>query len=97
MSRVDLTQIKKLGELARLSLGDEECARLRDDLEMILELAEQIQNIDTEGVSPTSHALVEPTFRPDEPRPSLSREALLERAPDASGGDGLFKVPKVLP
>lgn len=97
MSRVALSDIKKLGALARLSLTEDECARLRDDLEMILEYAEQIQGLDTGALLPMSHARVEPAFRADEPRKSLPREPLLEGAPDATGDDGLFKVPKVLP
>jgi aspartyl-tRNA(Asn)/glutamyl-tRNA(Gln) amidotransferase subunit C len=71
------------------------------DLERILEYAESLQSIDTEGEKPTSHALLEKglegenSLREDEARPGLDRARLLESAPDA--GDGLFKVPRVLP
>jgi aspartyl-tRNA(Asn)/glutamyl-tRNA(Gln) amidotransferase subunit C len=106
MARVDRDQVRKLGELAHLSLSDEECDRFTHELERILAYAESIQALDTEGVEPTSHALVEdgpehsgpaspPGLREDEPRTSLDRELVLEAAPD--DGDGLFKVPKVLP
>ena len=101
MPKVTLDQVRKLAALAHLSLTDEECAGFTEDLERILEYAESLQALDTEGVEPTSHALLEKglegeaSLRADEPRPGLDRERLLEGAPD--GGDGLFKVPRVLP
>jgi aspartyl-tRNA(Asn)/glutamyl-tRNA(Gln) amidotransferase subunit C len=103
MARVDRDQVRKLGELAHLSLSDEECERFTTELERILAYAESIQALDTEGVEPTSHALLEKGpegapldgLREDEPRPGLDRKSVLEAAPD--DGDGLFKVPKVLP
>ena len=101
MPKVSLDLVRKLAELAHLALTDEECAGFTEDLERILEYAESLQTLDTEGVEPTSHALLEKgldgeaRLRADEPRPGLDRERLLEGAPD--GGDGLFKVPRVLP
>lgn len=101
MSKVNLDGVRKLAELAHLSLTDQECAGFTQDLERILEHAESLQALDTEGVEPTSHALLEKglegeaILREDEPRPGLDRERLLEGAPD--GADGLFKVPRVLP
>jgi aspartyl-tRNA(Asn)/glutamyl-tRNA(Gln) amidotransferase subunit C len=103
MARVDRDQVRKLGELAHLSLTGEECERFTTELERILAYAESIQALDTEGVEPTSHALLEKgtagsgldELAGDEPRPGLDRERVLEAAPD--DGDGLFKVPKVLP
>ncbi len=99
--KVTLDQVRKLAALAHLSLTDEECAGFTQDLERILEYAESLQALDTENVEPTSHALLEKglegeaSLRADEPRPGLDHERLLEGAPD--GGDGLFKVPRVLP
>ena len=104
MSKISLEQVRKLAELAHISLTVEECESLTSDLERILEYAESLQALDTEGVEPTSHALLakgleglegKSRLREDEPRPGLDRERLLEGAPD--GGDGLFKVPRVLP
>lgn len=94
-------QVRKLAELAHLTLTDEERASFTGQLDEILGYAERIQALDTEGVAPTSHALLEAgleganAFREDEPKPSLDRDRVLEGAPDAAAG--LFKVPKVLP
>jgi aspartyl-tRNA(Asn)/glutamyl-tRNA(Gln) amidotransferase subunit C len=101
MAKIALDQVRKLAALSHLSLTDDECAGFSQDLERILEYADSLQALDTEGVERSSHALLEKGFegeaslRPDEPRPGLDRERLLEGAPD--GGDGLFKVPRVLP
>jgi aspartyl-tRNA(Asn)/glutamyl-tRNA(Gln) amidotransferase subunit C len=104
MPKVTLDLVRKLAALSHLSLTDEECAGLTQDLERILEYAESLQTLDTadiESVEPTSHALLgkglegEARLRADEPRPGLDRERLLGGAPDS--GDGLFKVPRVLP
>jgi aspartyl-tRNA(Asn)/glutamyl-tRNA(Gln) amidotransferase subunit C len=104
MAKIDLDQVRKLAELAHLSLTDEECEGFTHDLERILEHAESLQALDTsdvEGLELASHALLEKGLqgeahvRADEPRPGLDRDRLLESAPD--GGDGLFKVPRVLP
>ncbi len=103
MPRVTLDEVKKLGALAHLALTDEECASFTRDLERILEYAESLRELDTADLSaePTSHSLLErglegeAIVREDEPRPSLDRNRFLEGAPDS--GDGLFKVPRVLP
>lgn len=101
MAKVTLDEVRKLAALSHLALTDEECESFTRDLERILEYAESLQALDTADVEPTSHALLErglegeASFRDDEPRPGLERDPLLEGAPDA--GDGLFKVPRVLP
>jgi len=99
--KFDEDEVRKLAELAHLTLSDEERAGFTGQLEEILGYAERIQALDTEGVSPTSHALLETgleggsALRDDEPKESLNREKVLDGAPDP--GAGLFKVPKVLP
>ncbi len=101
MAKFDEEQVRKLAELAHLTLSDEERASFTGQLDEILGYAERIQALDTEGVSPTSHALLEAglegagALRDDEPKEGLDREQVLDGAPDP--GAGLFKVPKVLP
>ncbi len=101
MAKFDEEQVRKLAELAHLTLSDEERVSFSGQLDEILGYAERIQALDTEGVSPTSHALLETgleggsALREDAPKESLNREKVLDGAPDP--GAGLFKVPKVLP
>ena len=81
-----------VARLARLKLTDEEIERMAGELSGILEHVERISELDLEGVEPTSHVIaLENVLRPDEPRPSWSRDEVLERAPDPA--DGAFRVP----
>lgn len=62
------------------------------ELSAILEHVERINELDLDGVAPTSHVVdVENVLRSDEPRPSLPRERALQSAPDAT--DEGFRVP----
>jgi aspartyl-tRNA(Asn)/glutamyl-tRNA(Gln) amidotransferase subunit C len=89
---IDRQQVLHVAKLARLKLTDEEVERMSDELSSILEHVERINELDLEGVQPTSHVVdVENVLRPDEPRPSLPRERALENAPDAT--DDGFRVP----
>lgn len=88
-------EVKKLSDLARLNLSERDRSELTDDLNEILELAEKINEVDTEDVPPTYHALpIENVMRKDEHRPSPDPDKVLEHAPDSS--DGYFVVPRVI-
>jgi aspartyl-tRNA(Asn)/glutamyl-tRNA(Gln) amidotransferase subunit C len=89
---IDRDQVLHVARLARLRLSDAEVKRMSGELSTILEHIEKLNELDLEGVEPTSHVVeVENVLRSDEPRPSLPRERALEQAPDA--GDGGFRVP----
>ena len=89
---IDRDQVLHVAKLARLRLSDEEVDRMAGELSSILEHVERIDELDLEGVAPTSHVIeVENVLRPDEPRESWPRERVLELAPDAAA-DG-FRVP----
>lgn len=89
--------VARIAHLARLGLTSEELDLFARQLAGILAYAEQLQEIDTTGVPPTSHPLsLTAALRDDEPRPSLPREEALEMAPEPDTTAGLFKVPRVL-
>ena len=89
---IDREQVLHVARLARLRLSDEEVERMSEELSSILEHVERINELDLDGVEPTSHVVdVENVLRPDEPRPSLPREVALANAPDAT--DEGFRVP----
>lgn len=91
-SKID---IKQVADLARLNLKPEEKDKLSKDLESILAYVDQLQELDTKSVEPTSHVLpIENVFRKDEARPASVREQVLEHAPKREGS--FFKVPKVI-
>jgi aspartyl-tRNA(Asn)/glutamyl-tRNA(Gln) amidotransferase subunit C len=62
------------------------------ELSKILEHVERMNQLDLEGVEPTSHVVdLHNVLREDAPRPSLPREKALQGAPDPA--DGGFRVP----
>lgn len=89
---IDRGTVLHVARLARLELTDAEVERMAGQLSDILGHVERIGELDLEGVPPTSHVVEVPSsLRPDEPRPSWPREAVLAAAP-AVQDDG-FRVP----
>ncbi|HEY2332864.1 MAG TPA: Asp-tRNA(Asn)/Glu-tRNA(Gln) amidotransferase subunit GatC [Acidimicrobiales bacterium] len=92
MTREDVIHV---ATLARLSLDDEELDRFTVQLAAVLEHADDVASLDTEGVPPTSHPFpLVNVLRDDEVRPSLDRDEVLAAAPAVE--DRRFKVPPVL-
>jgi aspartyl-tRNA(Asn)/glutamyl-tRNA(Gln) amidotransferase subunit C len=89
---IDRDAVLHVARLARLTLTDDEVAKMSQELSKVLDHIEVIQSLDLEGVEPTSHVVdVVNALRPDEPCPSLPREVALEQAPEAVAGG--FGVP----
>ena len=89
---IDRDQVLHVARLARLRLSDEEVDAMVAELPKILGHIEKMEELDLEGVEPTSHVVaLENVLRPDKPRPSLPVERALERAPDPQ--EGGFGVP----
>lgn len=89
---IDREQVLHVARLARLRLSDAEIEKMPAELSKILEHIEKIEELDLEGVEPTSHVVaLENVLREDEPRDSFPRERILEPAPDPA--DDGFRVP----
>ena len=87
--------IAKVAKLARLALPAEKLEEYGAQLVDILEHAERVGALPTEGVPPTAHPLpMTNAFRDDEVRPSLDRDEVLEQAPQSDGAS--FRVPRIL-
>lgn len=95
MSSITVKDVEQVAALARLALSDEEKAKFAEQLGAILRYVEKLNELDTDGVEPTSHVLpLANVMREDEPRPSWPREQVLANAPDEENGQ--FRVPSVL-
>ena len=69
--------------------------KLAEHLAEILDYIDQLNELDTEEVKPTSHVIpVKNVVRPDVEGPLLTRDEALANAP--SRVDGLFEVPKII-
>jgi aspartyl-tRNA(Asn)/glutamyl-tRNA(Gln) amidotransferase subunit C len=89
---IDREQVLHVARLARLELSEQEVERMSGELSGVLTHIEKINELDLEGVPPTTHVVeVENALRPDEPRDSLPREVALAQAPATQ--DGGFLVP----
>lgn len=83
-----------IAALARLELTEAEVEEYQRQLSAVLEYFSRLQSVDTGDIPPTASVLPpRSVLRPDEPRPGLSREALLSNAPEVE--DGQFRVPPV--
>ena len=87
--------VSKVASLARLELSSAEKDNLKVHLNDILDQFARLQELNTDGVPPTSHSLpMVNVFRDDIARPSLSREEATRNAPERR--DGNFIVPQIV-
>ena len=95
MSRITADDVRKVAQLARLDLPEAKIATYTDQLERILDYVAQLEQVDTEGVPPTTRAVeVVNVTRDDRVSPTPVREELLDLAPQREGD--FFRVPKIL-
>ncbi len=89
-----LKEVEHIAKLARLELTEEQKELYREQLSAILDYMAKLRELDTNNVPPTAGGgLTQMILREDESRPSLSKDALLENAPNAE--DDQFKIPPV--
>lgn len=84
-----------MARLARLQLSEDEVGSMAGELSAVLDHIAKIGELDLEDVAPTSHVVeVTGALRPDEPAPSLPRDAALAQAPAVSGEGFLVPSPQ---
>ncbi|MEJ2700642.1 MAG: Asp-tRNA(Asn)/Glu-tRNA(Gln) amidotransferase subunit GatC, partial [Desulfuromonadales bacterium] len=82
--KITRAEVEHVARLARLALGEEELESLTGQMDAILGYVDQLNELDTEGIIPTAHAVpMENAFREDLVKPSLGVEAALDNAPDS--------------
>ena len=87
--------VRKVADLARLKVTDDELDSLASDLRAIIGYVEILNEVDTTGVTPMVHAVeLQNVLRPDVRVPSLPREAALSNAPRTDGQ--YFLVPPII-
>ncbi|WP_127474707.1 Asp-tRNA(Asn)/Glu-tRNA(Gln) amidotransferase subunit GatC [Microbacterium sulfonylureivorans] len=95
MSEITSDLVRHLGVLARIQLSDEEVERLTGQLDVIVDNIAKVSEVATPDVVATSHPIaLENIFRPDVVGGQLTREQVLQNAPDAA--DGRFRVTAIL-
>ena len=95
MNRITEDQVKKVAELARLKLDNNEVKHHAKQIEKILDYINQLQKIDTNGVPSTTRAIeVINVLRSDANNKFENRDELLNLAPARE--NDFFKVPKII-
>ena len=95
MTKISKEEVKKVANLARLELNDNEINNHADQLEKILDYIRHLEAIDTDDIPCTTRAIeVINVFRKDEKINYDCTEEILELGP--SREDKYFKVPKII-
>lgn len=96
MAAITKDQVKHVANLARLAINEEkEVEYYTEKLATIIEFAEQLNEVDTSGVEPTTHPVpLVNVLREDEPDKGLDRDLMLKNVPEHE--DGMVKVPSIL-
>ena len=93
--KITIDRVRRVADLARLDLAPGEEGHLTGQLNAILEYMDQLSEVDTTGIEPTSHVLpLTNVMRDDVVHECLSNAEALANAPAADQGH--FAVPKIL-
>jgi aspartyl-tRNA(Asn)/glutamyl-tRNA(Gln) amidotransferase subunit C len=93
--KITLEEVEHVANLARLEVSADEKKHLTEQMNRILLYMEKLNELETSGIVPTSHAIdLHNAFRDDGVQQSLQRDESLENAPEANEEE--FVVPRVI-
>lgn len=93
--RITRTDVEHVARLARLSLSEDELTLFTGQMEAILGYVETLNELNTDTVTPTAHAVpMANAFRDDCILESVGQEGALSNAPQKTGS--YFIVPAVI-
>ncbi len=93
--KITKDEVMHVANLARLDMDEASIEKFADQIGTILEYVGVLNRVDTQGVTPTSHAIsLTNVFREDQEKKTLERDQALANAPQKE--DGNFVVPKII-
>jgi len=93
--KITIEEVQHVANLARLNLDGQELQTITNQLDVILTYVEKLQELDTENITPTTHAFsITNAFREDVVRKSLPQKDALANSYKENGE--LFVVPRVI-
>ena len=93
--KITKDEVIHVARLARLDIDATSIDKFAGQIGTILEYVDTLNRADTQGVTPTSHAIsLTNAFREDEETDNLDRDTVLANAPQTEGGN--FVVPKII-
>lgn len=88
-------QVEHIARLSRLALDADELNRVGEQMGRILEYVEQLNELNTDGVEPASHALpLANIAREDKVCHRLDTQGIFQNAPEQEGD--FFRVPQIM-
>lgn len=92
---INKDEVIHIAKLSSLNLTEQEIERYTQDMQEILEFANMINNVNTDGMNETIGTNKKSNvLRKDEVVNFANRELLLKNAP--SQDEGMFRIPKVI-
>jgi aspartyl-tRNA(Asn)/glutamyl-tRNA(Gln) amidotransferase subunit C len=93
--KISREEVRQVALLARLALSPQEEEAFTHQLDEILTYMEKLNQLNTDAVEPTAHAVEVPApLREDLVRNQANVEAFLGNAPERD--NAFFKVPKII-
>ncbi|AWM73377.1 MULTISPECIES: Asp-tRNA(Asn)/Glu-tRNA(Gln) amidotransferase subunit GatC [Lactobacillus] len=87
--------IKHVAGLSRLEIDEKEIGKVTEQMSSIINMADQLSEVDTEGVEETVQVVDRDTvFREDKPEHWETREELMKNVPEQA--NGFIKVPVII-
>ncbi len=93
--KITREEVEHVASLAKLNLSEEELVMMTGQLDTILSYVAKLDELDTEGIAPTTHAFSNNNaFRDDVVLNSLPRDEALANGPVVN--NEAFIVPKII-
>lgn len=95
MSTISKTEVRRVADLARIALTEEEITQFASELGVISESVAKISEVVSDDIPATSHPIpLTNVWREDEIGAGINRDEVLAGAPESE--DGKFMVPSIL-
>jgi aspartyl-tRNA(Asn)/glutamyl-tRNA(Gln) amidotransferase subunit C len=93
--KLSLDEVRHIAQLSRLAISEDETELYAPQLSKIIDYVEQLNNIDTSTIEPTSHIIpLNNVMADDILGDSLPRLEALKNAPDTTGK--FYRIPKII-
>ncbi|HMK55353.1 MAG TPA: Asp-tRNA(Asn)/Glu-tRNA(Gln) amidotransferase subunit GatC [Dissulfurispiraceae bacterium] len=93
--RLSLEEVRHIAQLSRLALSEGEAELYAPQLSKIIDYVEQLNNLDTSDIEPTSHIIsLNNVMADDVPGTSLPRAEALRNAPDST--EKFYRIQKII-
>ena len=95
MANISKEEVKHVAHLARLAITEEEAEMFAEQLAAITKFADELNELDTTNVAPTTHVLpLVNVLREDKSVPGLEREKMMKNVKEEEAGQ--VKVPTII-